>query len=87
MRYSFVVFWAVGTSEGRMRYLMQTTQVTGSSSVTFNNGFVAAGAGADALFLINENLDASLGLVSLGELERSAITFVFQGMMGIRLRL
>jgi len=68
-------------------YIMQTTQVTGSSAGNFNNGFVAFGGGADLLFSINKNLDASLGLVSLAELERSAFTYVFQGMLGIRLRL
>lgn len=68
-------------------YIMQTTQVTGSSAGNFNNGFIAFGGGADLLFSINKNLDASLGLVSLGELERSALTYVFQGLLGIRLRL
>lgn len=67
-------------------YVMQTTQVSGSSSGTFNNGFLAFGAGADVIFSINRNLDANLGLVSLGEYERSALTYVFQGLMGIRLR-
>lgn len=68
-------------------YVMQTTQVTGSSSGNFNNGFIAFGGGGDFLFSINKNLDASLGLVGLGELERSAVTYVFQGLLGIRLRL
>lgn len=68
-------------------YVMQTTQVTGSSSGSFNNGFVVFGAGGDLLFSINKNLDASLGLVTLGELERRVMTFVFQGTLGIRLRL
>lgn len=45
------------------------------------------GAGGDLLFSINRNLDASLGLATLGELERSVMTFVFQGTLGIRLRL
>lgn len=68
-------------------YVMQTTQVTGSAQGNFNNGFIAFGAGADLLFSINKNLDLSLGLLSLGELEQYTLTYVFQGMLGIRLRL
>ncbi len=68
-------------------YVMQTTQITGSSNSNFNNGFIAFGGGADLLYSINKNLDANIGFLSLGELERSALTFVFQGLMGIRLKL
>jgi len=68
-------------------YIMQTTQVTGNFTGNLNNGFVAFGGGADLLFSLNKNLDVSLGLVSLAELERSAFTYVLQGMLGIRFRI
>ena len=67
-------------------YVMQTTQVSGTASATFNNGFLAFAVGGDLLFSINKNLDANVGLVTLGELERSVFTYVLQGLLGVRLR-
>lgn len=68
-------------------YVMQTTTVTSTTTITFNNGFPCVAGGFDLAYSLGSQFSLVFGLNSFFELEKNAYSFVHAASLGANYRL